>query len=37
MLHLDFPPAKPGTCLSTREKEQTAAGKKPQAKGKKSL
>jgi hypothetical protein len=43
MLHLDFPPAlslltpKPGTCLSTRGKEQTVAGKEPQAKGKKCL
>jgi hypothetical protein len=43
MLHLDLPPAvspltpKPGTCLSTREKEQTAVDEEPQAKGKESL
>jgi hypothetical protein len=43
MLHLGFPPTvspltpKPGTCLSTREKEQTVAGEEPQEKGMKSL
>jgi hypothetical protein len=43
MLQLDLPHTlspltqKPGTCHSTKEKEQNAADEEPQEKGKKSL